>query len=122
MKFNVEDYLGNPPMIEKLREEKLVAIVQVQDLQNQITSANKDIEKLKLQNQSLQHQLGNIRQRTLLIVGLSILSVILTSIGTGLIVNDFQKCAGWVLTVAGVAVELFAVGVTGTSKNGTKPE
>lgn len=119
-RFNVEEYRDNPPMIEKLYEERQVALVQAQDLKTKVELLNEQLDSLKFENQSMRHKLKGARQNSWVAFGLGLLSIILIGISTGLVVNDPSGCAGWVLGISGCIIEIFAFVLMNRDRNGKK--
>jgi len=111
-RFNVEDYRDNPAMIEKLYEEKQVALVQAQDFETKVDALRQQLASVQSEKQSLRHQLDGARQKSWVAFGLGLLSIILIALGTGLVVNNARGCAGWVLAISGCALEIFAFVLT----------
>jgi hypothetical protein len=111
-RFDVDDYRDNPPMIEKLYEEKQVALVQAQDFETKVETLRQELASLKSDKQSLCHQLEGARQKSWVAFGLGLLSIILIGLGTGLVVNNPGACPGWALAISGCVLEIFAFVLT----------
>ena len=116
-RFDMEDYRDNPPMIEKLYEEKQVALLEARDSQIKVEAAMKELTSLKSANQSLRHQLSSLRQNSWITFSLALLAIILIGVGTGLVVNNPGGCAGWLLGGAGCILEIFSFILTNRGSN-----
>lgn len=112
--FDINNYVDNPPLIEKLWEERQLAITENFELKSQIKTAETKNHTLELENQRLHDELENAKNRSITILILSGISTILTGLGINLVTSDLQDkqslfWTGVILIVLGSAVEGLAI-------------
>ncbi len=107
-RFDVEEYLGNRPMIEKLYEEKQLALVDAFDFEERLDAVLAAQQRLELDNQGLRQRLADAQRRSSVAFCLSLISVILIGLGISLSTGSASKEIGWALVTIGVGVELVA--------------
>lgn len=104
-RFSVDDYVDNPPLIEKLHEEKQLALVDLAELRNQLASTRDEIQTLQLENQALRHRVQGVLRQASHMFALSLLAVVLLGIGVNVVTSRPTGWLGWTLVLCGVAVE-----------------
>jgi hypothetical protein len=107
-KFDVEEYVQNPPMIEKLYEERQLALLTSLDLENQVQSLSSRIRELELEKQRLSLRLGETRRRSFTTFTLSLLATILAAIGVNVSTDTPYGWTGWVMIASAVGLEIIA--------------
>ena len=106
--FYVDDYIQNPPLIEKLYEEKQMAIAHSIELENKVNRLTERVHELELQNQKLRLQYNEIHQRSSYAFVLSLLALIIVPIGVNIVTAQPYQWVGWLLIVVAVIIESIA--------------
>ena len=115
--FDVNDYLNNRPMIEKLYEERQMALAKVNELEKEISVLLPRIDDLEITLQKLKIQLTEKTSRSLATFVLSLTATISLGIGVNVITSsDTLIWLGWFLVGITVVLEVVAFGLTRTSK------
>ena len=103
--FNVSDYLQNPPMIEKLFEEKQMALTSSFDLDKQVKVLESEIHELRLQNQRLELEVTEASRKSSIMFALSLLATVLIGIGVNIATSMPYGWTGWIMVVAACLLE-----------------
>jgi hypothetical protein len=104
-KFNVIDYVGNAPLIEKLYEERQLLLAECLELREAVQSQSSELQALKLENQRVSLQLEEAKRRSTLMFVISVLASLLTGIGVNVATSNPDKWIGWVMIIFGVVLE-----------------
>jgi len=107
-RFDVNEYVQNRPLIEKLYEEKQFALSTSIDLEQQVKTLQSEIHQLTLKNQRLELELGETQRKSSLIFTLSLLATILVGIGINIATAETGNWTGWVMIVAACILEIIA--------------
>lgn len=107
-KFDPIDYLENRPMIEKLHEEKQLAVALNLDLETKLVQVTLQIRELELENQRLSSITNEKRRQSFIIFSISLLAIILISIGVNIATDQPNAWEGWVMIVASIFLEIIA--------------
>ena len=107
-KFDVSEYVQNPPLIEKLYEERQLALVAYFDLEEKTQNLSEQVHLLELKNKELNVQLEEARNQQLSVFILSIVATILMGIGVNIATDTPYSWVGWVMISASVALEVMA--------------
>lgn len=107
-KFDVSEYIQNPPMIEKLQEEKQLALTAFFELDEKVKSLSEKTHDLELRNQKLSLQLGESKRQQITIFGLSLIATIFLGIGINVATDEPYAWIGWVLIISSVILESFS--------------
>lgn len=107
-RFSVDDYIDNPPLIEKLNEEKQFALVDVADLRKKLEVSRQKIQALELDNQALRQRLNEVARQAMHMFVLSFLAVVLLGLGVNVATTKPGEWLGWALIVSGGLVECVA--------------
>lgn len=107
-RFDVNDYVKNPPMIEKLYEEKQLALAETAKLENLVESLKSQNHELELHNQKLELVTNETQRRSNLVFGLSLLATLFIGIGVNIATSTFSSWMGWMLIVSGCILEIIA--------------
>lgn len=107
-KFDIDDYFNNRPMIEKLYEERQLALATTLDHEETIKNLSNEVDTLKEENISLVLKLSNSKKQSVLIFLLSILVTILISIGVNIVTDKPYVWVGWVLIASSVVLEFIS--------------
>ena len=107
-RFDVNEYVQNPPLIEKLYEEKQLALTSSIDLEKQVKELGSQIHELKLQNQRLELELREASRKSYLVFALSLLATVLVGIGVNIATSSPNGWTGWVMIVAACILETVA--------------
>lgn len=105
-KFDVNEYMLNRPMIEKLHEEKQFALATNIDLEQRVNSLTSQVHELDLINERLSGKLDEFRRQSFIVFALSLVAAILVGIGVNIVTDNPYTWVGWVLIVASVVIEL----------------
>ena len=90
-RFNPIDYYQNIPMIEKLYEEKQIALTKSYDLETRVEDLLEDLKELQLENQRLKIQVVNNDKLASVLFSVSLLATILVGIGINLVTANPPK-------------------------------
>ena len=96
-KFNVSDDDLNPPLIEKLHQEKQFLLSENLKIRKTVQARVSELTALKLENQKLSLQLNEARARSTLMLILSVLGSVLVGIGVNVATGNPQGWIGWIL-------------------------
>lgn len=107
-RFDVNEYVQNPPLIEKLYEEKQLALTSSIDLEKQVKELGFQIHELNLRNQRLELELGEASRKSYLLFALSLLATVLIGIGVNIATSSPNGWTGWVMIVAACILEVVA--------------
>ena len=107
-RFDIEDYYQNRPMIEKLYEERQLALATSLDHEETISKLSDEIQELKTQNQKLSMKLGENKRQSTLIFSLSLVAIILVSIGVNIVTDQPYTWVGWIMIGASVILQFIA--------------
>jgi len=103
--FNVIDYLQNPPMIEKLYEERQMALTSSLDLERQVKELGSQTHELKLLNQKLEMEVDEASRKSLIMLALSLLATVLIGIGVNIATSAPYGWTGWIMIIAACLLE-----------------
>jgi len=106
--FDVTDYIQNPPMIEKLFEEKQLALSSSFDLEKQVKELESQVYELKLQNQKLELEVAEASRKSFIMFSLSLLATVLLGIGVNIATSTPNGWAGWIMIVTAFILEAVA--------------
>jgi len=104
-KFNVNDYVFNPRLIEKLYEDKQLLLAESLELRENLQKQSSELQALELKNQKLSLQLEEAKRRTTLMFVISVLASLLTGIGVNVATGNPDKWIGWTMIIFGVVLE-----------------
>lgn len=107
-RFDVNEYVQNPPLIEKLYEEKQLALTSSVDLEQEVKILQSQIHELNLVNQRLELEVNESSRKSSLLFTLSLLATILVGIGVNIATSSPDGWAGWVMIVAASILEVVA--------------
>ncbi|MBO9390808.1 MAG: hypothetical protein J7482_19065 [Roseiflexus sp.] len=110
--FDVNDYLNNRPMIEKLYEERQMALAKVIDLESRITALSSQVRQLELSEQRLRITLAEKTSRSLWAFGISLIATVTVGIGVNLVTSSSSSWIGWFLIIIAVLLESIAFVLT----------
>ncbi len=107
-KFDPIDYLENQPMIEKLHEEKQLALALSLDLETKVEQFTLRARELELENQRLSSSAKNSRRLSFIIFSVSLLATILIGIGVNISTDQPSDWKGGVMIIAAIILEVIA--------------
>lgn len=110
--FDADEYLQNRPMIEKLHEEKQLALATNLGLEQKVRDLSEQVHQLELENQVLSSQLIDSEQRSTVVFALSLVAAILVGIGVNIATDNPYTWAGWIMVVAAVVIEILVFYMT----------
>ena len=112
LKFDVKDYLENPPMIKNLIEEKKIAAGGNDDLKKENKFLISRVHQLELTNQKLSMLLEGNKKYSWISFTLSLFAMVLMGIGVNCVTNDLQYKAGVMLIVTSCVMEVLVFFIT----------
>jgi hypothetical protein len=115
-RFDVNDYLKNRPMIEKLHEEKQLALAKSVKLETAVKQFEARVHELELDNQKLGLQLQEASRKSLSIFLLSLLATVVIGIGVNIATSAPNNWIGWFMIIAGCLIEGLAFWLTPKGK------
>jgi hypothetical protein len=107
-RFDVNEYVQNRPLIEKLYEEKQLALSSSIDLGQEVKVLESQIHELKLINQRLELELSELNKKSSLLLILSLLATILLGIGVNIATSSPNDWTGWIMIVSACIIEVIA--------------
>ena len=107
-RFDVNDYLKNRPMIEKLHEEKQLALAKSVKWESTAKNLDARVRELELQNQKLGLQVAETSRKSFFTFLLSLLATVLIGAGINLATPTPSNWVGWFMVVVGCFLEVFA--------------
>ena len=113
--FDVNDYLDNRAMIEKLYEERQMALAKVIDLENKVSTLSEQVHSLELSKQRLEIILSEKTTRSLWAFGISLVATVTMGIGVNVVTSSVLVWLGWFLIGTSVILELIAFFLTRAS-------
>ena len=113
--FDVNDYLDNRAMIEKLYEERQMALAKVIDLENKVSALSKRVHDFELSKQRLEIMLSEKATRSFWAFGISLIATVTMGIGANIITSSELVWLGWFLIGTSAVLELIAFFLTRVS-------
>ncbi len=107
-RFDVNDYRDNPPMIEKLFEERQMALSSSLELEKRVKELEFHNHELELSKQRLELTLDEVSRKSFILFSLSLLATILVGIGVNVATSSSNNFIGWVMIVAASIIEIIA--------------
>lgn len=107
-RFDVNEYVQNAPLIEKLYEEKQLALTSSIDLERQLEELESQYHELQLQNQRLELELNEATRRSYFLFAVSLVATLLVGIGVNIATSSPAGWTGWVMIVAACILEVIA--------------
>ncbi len=107
-RFDVNEYVQNRPLIEKLYEEKQLALSSSIDLGQEVKALESQLHELKLTNQRLELELNESNRKSSLLFILSLLATILLGIGVNIATASPSDWTGWIMIVSACIIEIIA--------------
>jgi hypothetical protein len=107
-RFDVNDYRDNPPMIEKLFEERQLALSSSLDLEKHVKELESQNHQLELAKQRLELLVSEANRKSLILFSLSLLATILVGIGVNVATSSPDNFTGWTMIVAACIIEIIA--------------
>jgi len=109
--FDVNDYLDNRAMIEKLYEERQMALAKVIDLESKVTTLSSQVHQLELSEQRLRIILKEKNARSFWVFGISLIATVTVGIGVN-VVTSSSSWIGWFLIAIALLLEIIAFVLT----------
>jgi hypothetical protein len=107
-RFNLNDYIGNPPLIEKLHEEKQLALIDAAVLREQLDTTRKQLQALQFKDQAHQEKLDQSARQSTYAFILSLLATVLLGLGVNVATTKPDDRLGWILIGSAVVVQCVA--------------
>lgn len=107
-RFDVGEYVDNPPMIEKLYEEKQLALVESLSLKEQLELLEDRFHYAEKEKLRLEMKLNEATRRSNLIFVLTLVATVLVGIGVNFATSNPDNWTGWTMIVAACAIETVA--------------
>jgi hypothetical protein len=102
--FDINNYVSNPPMIQKLYEEKQFAFARCLELEKTHESLTSDLNRMKMNNQALSIGNEQLHRASMYAFWLSVLGTALMGIGVNIATSKPESWIGWVILVASIVV------------------
>ena len=99
-------------MIEKLYEERQMALAKVIDLESRIAALSSQVRQLELSEQRLRITLAEKTSRSLWAFGISLIATVTVGIGVNLVTSSSSSWIGWFLIIIAVLLESIAFVLT----------
>jgi hypothetical protein len=106
--FDVTEYLGNRPMIEKLYEERQLALAKSVELEKTISGLSSKIHQLELSEQRLDLKLSEQKNLSFTVFSLSLIATITIGIGVNVLTSSPYEWIGWLLIAISAILEIVA--------------
>jgi hypothetical protein len=103
--FDVSEYVQNPPMIEKLYEERQLALTSTFDLEKRVESLESQVNDYKLANQRLELELREASRKSFVMFALSLLATVMVGIGVNIATASPMGWAGWIMIISACLLE-----------------
>jgi len=107
--FDLKDYVDNPPMIEKLHEEKQSALLYYFEMEKKVKNLENQIHEYELENQRLKIVYSELSQKSTLTYIIGIIATIFVGFGINVITSKPYTWIGWVLVVTAIVLEILAL-------------
>jgi hypothetical protein len=107
-RFDVNDYLKNKPMIEKLYEEKQLALATSLHLEDNLKDLQTRVHELEVQNKVFGVQLEDASRKSNWAFFLSLLATVLVGFGINIVTTTSDDWKGWVMVVSACVLEIVA--------------
>lgn len=104
VKFDVEDYVNNPPMIRILYQEKQLLQTECFGLKKDLEEQVVEFNELYSKTVRLSEQLNQVQKDSLPIFSLSVLANLMTGIGINFLTSDSQQWIGGLFIIASVVI------------------
>ena len=104
VKFDVEDYVNNPPMIRLLYQEKQLLQTECFGLKKDLECQVVEFNELNSKTVRLSEQLNQVQKDSLPIFTLSVLANLMTGIGINFLTSDSQQWIGGLFIIASVVI------------------
>lgn len=111
-RFDVDEYYQNRPMIEKLYEERQLALAINLDYEEATKEMSDQIHDLVLKNQLLTSKFSETKRQSVAAFPLSLLVAILMGIGVNIVTDKPYAWVGWVMIGACILLEIIVFVVT----------
>ena len=106
--FDVAECVKHPPLIEKLYEEKQLALVEVEELKVKLEDACGEVKQLTMSNSTYQLRVEESTRWGLRAFWLNLLATVLVGIGVNLATQQPTSVLGWGIIIAGCAALIVA--------------
>jgi hypothetical protein len=110
--FDVTEYLDNRPMIEKLYEERQLALAKSVELEKTVSELSARIHQLELNGQRLNLKLSEHKSLSFTVFGLSLIATITIGIGVNVLTSSTYEWIGWLLVAIAAVLEIMAFWLT----------
>ena len=104
VKFDVEDYVNNPPIIRILYQEKQLLQTECFGLKKDLEEQVVEFNELHSKTVRLSEQLNQVQKDSLPIFTLSVLANLMTGIGINLLTSNSQQWIGGLFIIASVVI------------------
>lgn len=107
-KFDVNVYLDNRPLIEKLYEERQLALSRAYDAEKELADTRRTHHELELEHERLQVLNRSLKRKSVSIFGVSLVATLLAAIGVNVATDSPESFLGWAIVVASIMLEIVA--------------
>lgn len=106
--FDVNEYVQHPPLIERLHEERELAISSSADLDKRLGELDTQMRALTLDNQRLKQELDQANRTSNTSFLLTLMASVLSGLGANLATSSTAAWAGWVMVAAACVLQVIA--------------
>jgi len=106
--FRIEDYSNNPPMIEKLHQEKQEILVKKIELEEKLIKIEKINTKLVVENKLSKQKVNEINKRSIYSAAINTIAMVLLGFGVNVITSKPYVWVGWFLLGVSIALSILA--------------
>jgi len=107
-RFDVNEYIKNKPMIEKLYEEKQLALTASYHLETRVKELDLRIHELELQHQKSEIHLQELSRKSFITFLLALLATVLVGTGVNIATSKPSEWTGWAMVIAGCILQVIS--------------
>jgi len=107
-RFDINDYVKNRPMIEKLYEEKQLALARSFQLEEKVQKLEIHIHDLELKNQKLTLNIHETSRKSTVTFLLSLVATVLVGVGVNIATSTPYGWTGWIMVFVACILQVIA--------------
>src|SRR5215218_6687085 len=105
-RFNVREYVGNAPLIEKLYEEKQMVLAQNVRLKQENGELTSRLHNQEINNTDLTTRIEEANKRSTAVFFVSLVAAVMAGLGGNFAASQPTSPVGWVLIVLAIVLEI----------------